>query len=151
MPSLTLVMGIPAAGKTTHARHLAETTGAELLSTDLLRRDRSLDRGAFLRGVDIAGADILAQGRSVIVDSCASRWRERSGWLGIARGYCAGATLVIMHCPLSIAIQRNSLRAFPVPENMIKLYHRRMIIELPKIIHEGWDSILHNANVNSEW
>lgn len=104
-PSLVLIGGPPASGKSTLARSLSERRSWALLSSDTVRQelrlaeaDRYTDqgRGSVYRELEERASDLLAGGRSVVVDATWARAAWRRGAARVAAA--AGARLVPLRC-----------------------------------------------------
>lgn len=147
MPTLTVLMGPPGAGKTTWTEaNLAP--GQVLCSTERLRHDRRMhDRpGALVRylaQLRVKAEDALRAGRSVLVDGCNTRKGDRSTWLALARDCGAQTELVVFDTPLAVVLAVQAARAAPVAEAKVREYHAQHQAALRVIGREGWRRVIH--------
>lgn len=141
--TLTLTMGIPAAGKTTEAQRRATLTGARHLTTDAIRINRALNRGGHLSRLESAATTAITHGEHVIVDACSVQADQRARWLALANRLHTPAHLLIVHCPLSVATTRNHARSHPVPGRVMHHYARQMQAALLDVVTESWHTIEH--------
>ena len=144
MPTLTVLMGAPGAGKTTYAaRH---SGGALVCSTDRLRTDRGLSRAgavAYIGGLRSRAAAQLADGGDVVADGCNVRRGDRTRWLQLARERHATPVLVVLHAPLATLLQAQHGRAQPVPAVIVRRYLDDLEVALRVVDLEGWAEVAH--------
>jgi predicted kinase len=139
--TITLTMGIPAAGKTTAATRRAGVTGARLVTTDRIRTDRRMRRGVWLAHLEAVVSSAIAAGESVIVDACSVQPDQRLRWLRLARRLVVPAGLLIVRCPLRAALDRNVRRVHPVPIPVMHQYADLMRAAELAVPAERWDVI----------
>jgi len=139
-PTLTVYMGPPGAGKTTHAR--ANRGGAHLLSADVMRRAPHAVDPAMLFHVLLARAQAhLIGGEDVVVDACNIHPVPRRAFLKVGRACRARTRLVVLYVSLQEALDVQTVRAYPVPRDRVVSYCRRFRSALRDARHEGWDEI----------
>ncbi len=124
-PGIVLMSGLSGSGKTWLAERLAPALGAVHLRSDVERKRRAglapqvISRSGIARGLYSAAAtaqlyrhlldcsgDVVAGGRSVIVDATFLRPEERAPWRELAEA--AGLPLRVIHCqaPPAVLTQR---------------------------------------------
>lgn len=151
-PTLALLIGIPASGKSTVAKELSEK-GYSLLSSDRIRgeiygegmptdekeRDR-LAKAVFNR-IRSEAKKLLSQGRSVVIDATNLSRKKRMkllSYLGLTPCYKRAYLLITSH---EVCLQRNAMRPTgqrAPDEDMLRLMRE---FEIP-VLGEGWDEIL---------
>jgi predicted kinase len=118
-PTLFLMVGLPAAGKTTRARELAVERGALLLTPDDWaltlfgpddrHQERPNGKRWLLEGLLVnLAVDALRLGLSVILDFGLWSRDERSALRWLARS--AGATSEIVYLPIDLDVQRRRIQ-----------------------------------------
>ena len=125
VPALRVLIGAPAAGKTTWCRSRGRELGT-VLSLDAARaivgtgeEDQAVtpEAVAFVRG---QAAEALAAGRNVTIDATgAAADPDRATWLALAREYGAEPVAVVFRSPLGHCLGRNALRERQVPDEAL--------------------------------
>ena len=138
-----MMVGIPASGKTTYARALAEHTGAVWLSSDDIRKEFDItkydaDSTKFVFGVlHERMTQALSEGKNVIHDATnVKRWDRAKALNAVPRGTHCEA--VIMATPVDVCLERNRKRADSVPDYVIEKMVKNF--QVP-VLGEGFDSI----------
>jgi aminoglycoside phosphotransferase family enzyme/predicted kinase len=129
-PTLFLVGGLAGTGKSVLARRLARALGAQLASSDVVRKElagvpverrRPVPFGEGIYGQELTVATYeallaradqeLSAGRSVVLDATFldHAWRERARRLAVSRS--AGVVLIECRCPPDVVYQRLLYRA----------------------------------------
>jgi predicted kinase len=157
-PFLTLMVGPPGSGKSTHA--LRQWSADDIVSTDQLRalicgdpynQDVTAEAFALLH-TNVRSR--LAGGLTTIVDATNSHARHRAILLDIARDTGAFPVAVVMSTPLEVCLARNAARPGPapgrlygprVPEDEIKDQHERIQADLTGLHREGFTGIEQTA------
>ena len=113
MPTITLMIGLPASGKSTYARRYLNTT---IISSDALRaelygdeNDQRHNREVF----QVLHARVqmaLAHGEDVVVDATNLTMKSRRPLLDMARRYHATAKAIIMATPFHTVLEWNEKR-----------------------------------------
>ena len=153
MPTLTVLLGVPGAGKTTWTGANPQP-GRVVCSTERLRIDRTLTarQGGvvrYLAGLRTRADRALRAGHDVLVDGCNTRKADRTMWLRIANNTNAQTHLVVFDTPLPLALQAQKGRAHPVPDDKIRAYHSEYLAAVKAIRHEGWDRITYVRRTNN--
>jgi len=125
-PALILTCGLPATGKSWTARALASRWGSAWLRSDVRRKSLAglpptgpgdprqrvglyseVMTGRTYRSLRDRAADLLAQGRGVVVDATFSRAEQRAPFLELARAHCVPA--YVLHLDASEKAVRERL------------------------------------------
>lgn len=145
MPTLTVLMGPPGAGKTTWIEaNLAP--GQVLCSTEPIRRNRAMHRrpGAivsYLAGLRGKAERALSEGSDAVVDGCNTRRGDRTTWLGLARRYGASTRLVVFATSLDAMLAAQLEREHPVAEVKVRRYYEEFRRAEIAVRREGWGRI----------
>lgn len=142
MPStITLLIGLPASGKSTYAR---ENLHDPIISSDALRQelcgdesDQSHNREVF----QVLHARVqmaLVHGENVVVDATNLTMKSRRPLLDMARRYHAAANAIIMAIPYHEVLERNEMRQRHVPAEAIAACRARFQMPCKS---EGFQSI----------
>lgn len=144
---LTVLAGIPGAGKSTWAQLNAN---AQWLTSDGTRLAGHDPMDVMAALVDTAAARLRA-GQDVTIDACSTQERWRTVWLQLAPRMGARARLVVMHCSLEQAIARQQHRPAHqrVDPRVIRRYHAEFEAMLAVLPDEGWDEIIHHGQRSS--
>ena len=144
-PRLTLMVGLPASGKSTYATLEALQTGAILLSSDSIRKellgseaDQSNNELIFKTLYDRARTH-LSNGRSIIIDATNINMKDRKRTLSNFSNMDIERYCIIMSTPIEICIKRDKERNRTVGEDVIKKFLYRF--EIP-MYFEGFDEIV---------
>jgi predicted kinase len=145
MPTLTVLMGPPGAGKTTWTEtNLAP--GQVLCSTEPIRRNRAMHQRqgaivAYLANLRAKAETALAEGRDAVVDGCNTRRGDRSTWLALARRYRASTRLVVFATSLEAMLAAQRTRTHPVADDKVRSYYEEFRRAEVAIRREGWGQI----------
>lgn len=138
---LTVYMGLPGAGKSTHAR--AHKGDALLVTLDAIRV--GADPDLVLRHVTATVARCLEQGQDVVYDGCNLAAHRRRSLLALARKHGARAHLVVcMVAPyeaLGVQCARERSGGGHVPWGVMQRMVEAWPRELRLAKREGWDAI----------
>lgn len=139
--TIHILCGIPASGKTTLAKQLAEQHDAAIHSIDDIPNawgSFDLD-GTFRRQWMENIKKDLQNGNSVVCDSTALNSVSRKWILKELSAFDCEKILCIKVVPVEVCLERNKNRLRKVPEDHIRLTAR--VLEAPTK-DEGWDKIL---------
>jgi predicted kinase len=118
---LTVLSGLPGAGKTSTARRITLNVDAVVVSRDDIRKkfDYIDESDLTLLLVHLA-ASLLCRGTSVIVDSWNLHPRDMIRWTELARLSTARLDWVHLSTPLNECIRRDSLRPLANGEQTVR-------------------------------
>ena len=142
MTKFYMMVGLPASGKSTYAKLLAEEIDGIVVSSDGIRAewygDEAIqgDAGKIFREVELRCKNALGAGRSVIMDATNMNAKKRANFLRqLPPCYKA---CVVMAVPFDVCIARDEERSRSVgPAVMEKM---RKNFQMP-YYNEGWDHI----------
>jgi predicted kinase len=141
MSELIITRGLPASGKTTHARRWvnADPAGRIRLNRDEIRRMLHADTGRTTNGLQEnlitkiqqdTARQALRAGVDVIVDDTNLRGRTATDWATLADVVGAKFTVVdLTHVSLDEALRRNQARPYEhqVPDEVIETMHQKFL------------------------
>lgn len=142
--TLYVMCGLPGSGKSTWAEKIAKITGAEIVSSDQIRKE--LYGSEEIQGnpkevfeeFDRRIRDALDRGKSVIADSTAMTRRDRASIL--SAGENADRTVCcVMDTPVEECKRRNANRKRVVPDYV---YGKMQKKYEPPAVDEGFDGII---------
>ncbi|MBC7262777.1 MAG: AAA family ATPase [Chloroflexi bacterium] len=129
--TLYLTVGVPGSGKTTWVQQ--SLPGVRRISMDdqrelLLgsRSDQSLNPEVF-RACSYRLHEALARNETVIWDAQSHTLAQRRNVLRAARGHHATVIIIHFDVPLCVALERNRMREFAVPDEVIIRSYRRLL------------------------
>lgn len=144
MPRLTVLCGIPGSGKSTWASAHPEL-GVHLTADAC--RTHGADPTEVMADLYATVVDRLKAGADVIIDACNTQpwWRAR--WVDVARALDVEAHLVLMHCEVRTAIDRDLARprGQRVGPHTVRAYASDFISLLRSLPAElpSWASVSH--------
>lgn len=144
---LTMYVGLPASGKTTHAKHYAEATGAVYLSSDAIRYELYGDENIqgdptkVFRIMEHRTIAALRDGKSVVYDATNLNAKKRANFIGQMKSavkdhiefYCH-----LMVLPYEECLERDAARERHVGEEVL---HRMLCRFQCPFYNEGWNEI----------
>lgn len=144
MVKLTMLVGLPASGKSKFAEELAKYTNAIIHSSDKLREEMFGNVDDTEHNVQVfeelhkrIKADLL-QGKNVIYDATNLSYKRRMAFLQSLNKVKCKKECFLVIAPFEECLKRNAERERKVPEDaMWKMYKS---ITIP-YFYEGWDSI----------
>lgn len=111
--SLVVVCGLPGVGKSTVARRISDRIGADVLRTDVVRKELFDDPGytaeetaAVYDELLARATDRLADGRSVVLDATFKTCGRRREAREVARGLDCGFRLIHVDCEEAVVERR---------------------------------------------
>lgn len=137
---ITVLMGAPAAGKTTWVQK--NKTGFEhIYSTELVRINRELDVDYFMASIRAKAISAAKNGKDIIADGTHTIAHHRGFWLAIAKRLEIETQLIVFDTALPLLIAGNSKREHPCPNDVLLKHHKRMQIAKRIIDREPWDNV----------
>lgn len=133
---LTLLVGMPASGKTTWARR---HPSLGVLLPDIRPRPDWWQQERQRRRVADAH---LSAGQPIVVDGCNLSADVRSDWRRVAHRRQAACHLVLFDTPVAEAIARNTARPSPVGEQAMADYATRWPAAAAAALAERWHHVL---------
>lgn len=132
MQTLYVMCGIPASGKSTKSRQMAEEYGLSRFSYDEMRCFHQWD---FIR----PAVEALQNGESVIMDSTNLRITGRKSILESMMDIPCRKIVIYMNTSLEECLRRNENREARLQDFMIESAYRAL---QPPTLNEGWDEII---------
>ena len=165
-PTLWVVCGMPASGKSTIAKELAETLGVKVFRSDVIRKelfalqpyqrmDVPFEEGIYSKGASsltygkllLLGQEEIERGYSVILDATYSSRHERSEVFRLAKDMDTNLMFVECTCPEALLKQRLIRRDVTSSVSDARLRHFEQIKarfeplnEVPVEMHIGVDT-----------
>jgi len=137
---ITVLMGAPGAGKSTWLKN--NQTGSEhIASTEAIRVNRNIDRGAFMTHMRLQAVKAAEAGQDLIIDGTNTITTHRIIWINLAKRLEVPTRLIAFNTTLPLLIQAQTTRQFPAPLKVVQDHHIRMQYALKAINNEAWDSI----------
>lgn len=149
-PTLFMLVGLPASGKSTYSKELAEEHNATIFSSDSLREELFNDINEQSRNAELFTElhkrikDCLKSGKSAIYDAC--NHHKRKGFLQELNNIECFKVAVVMATPYEECLRRSVKRDRHVPEYVIKRMYKSF--EMPGG-YEHWDSVWVRYSENS--
>lgn len=133
MITLYVFCGIPASGKSTLSKQMAEEYNTERISFD----ERNYMRHAEMIPPII---EALTNSKNVVADSVYHRVKYRTAILDAVKDIPCRKILVCMDTSLEECLRRNANRENQLPDFMVESFHQTF--ETPTL-SEGWDEIIY--------
>lgn len=156
MTKLYYLIGLPASGKSTYAKEIAEKFEGEIHihSSDLLReelfgdvnRTSREDNDKLFRTLHRRIKDDLQSGISVIYDATNINKKNRLEFLRFIKGVECEKICVLVMLPYHMCLTRNMKRERIVPPHVLERMYRRF---QPPNKNEGWDEFNIFVNCDS--
>lgn len=137
-PTLTVYMGVPGSGKSTHAKDNARGV---VLSADAIR-NQGADAEQHMSALRQRTLSLLRAGKDVTVDACNVHAEPRRALLAIAAAVKARTRLVIIEATPSQAAQAQRGRAHPVPRHALRQYLMAWRGARASVALESWDEVV---------
>ena len=136
---ITVLMGAPAAGKSTWLKNNA--TNEHIYSTEAIRIYRNIDRDAYMRNIRRQAYLAVKEGKSVIADGTHTIGQHRNYWLKVAKEFNVKTKLVMFDTQLQVLLRGNEKRLHPAPVKVIMEHHVRFVRSKELVRLESWDQI----------
>lgn len=143
-PQITVMSGLPASGKSTYAKQLAQEINAVVLSSDAIRyelfgdeTDQKHNQKVF-QELHRRTKEYLKSGRNAICDATNISSKRRRAFLNELKKIDCTKNCVIMATPYKQCLDNNRSRERQVPERVIERMYRKW--QTPHWF-EGWNNI----------
>ena len=143
-PKLIVMVGISGSGKSTFANGLKTSLDATVVETDAIRleltgnaEDQS-QNGLVFGIAKRRVADLLRQGKNVVIDATSLSVKDRKDWVKIANDTGATAVAYAVKTDLATAKARNAARTRKVPEWVIEKQFAKFTVPTKS---EGFESV----------
>ena len=144
IPKCIVLVGIPASGKSVHAKKLAQKYNATIFSSDSLRQEifgdvneQSHNQELFVE-LHKRIKESLKSGKNVIMDCTNISYKRRMAFLAELKKIPCEKVCVLMATPYEECLKRNAERERKVPEYVIERMYRNLDVPW---YYEGWDDI----------
>ena len=144
MNKLFMMIGIPASGKTSLAEQIANSEGAEIVSSDNIRKELygneniQGDSNEVFKTVENRIINGLKNNKNMIYDATNINYKRRMEFLQKIRKLKIEKIAIMVATPYEQCLIRNSQRERQVPEEVIKRMYFNFYV--PQYF-EGWDDI----------
>lgn len=144
MNKLFMMIGIPASGKTSLAEQIAKSEGAEIVSSDNIRKELygneniQGDSNEVFKTVENRIINGLKNNKNMIYDATNINYKRRMSFLQKIRKLKIEKIAIMVATPYEQCLIRNSQRERQVPEEVIKRMYFNFYV--PQYF-EGWDDI----------
>lgn len=144
MNRLFMMTGIPASGKTSLAEQIAKSEGAEIVSSDNIRKELygneniQGDSNEVFKTVENRIINGLKNNKNMIYDATNINYKRRMAFLQKIRKLKIERIAIMVATPYEQCLIRNSQRERQVPEEVIKRMYFNFYV--PQYF-EGWDDI----------
>lgn len=144
MTKFFMCIGLPASGKSGHAKKLAAEYDAEIFSSDELRTEmfgdvnHQEDNNALFKELHKRIRECLTSGKNAIMDSTNINYKRRMEFLKSLNKIPCEKIAVLMATPYEVCLKRNAQRERKVPEHVIKRMYMNWNVPY---WYEGWDDI----------
>ena len=143
-PTLYMLVGLPASGKSTYAQELAEKYNANIHASDEIRKELSGDinnqnvNDLVFQTLHKRVKDDLSNGKSCIYDATNISYKRRMAFLNELNKIPCKKVCIVMATPYEECIKQNNTRERKVPAEVIEKMYRNFDIPY---WYEGWDDI----------
>lgn len=152
MVKFYMMIGLPASGKSTIAKEIAERENAVIISTDDLRQELLNDvnsqenNNLIFKEAERRLKTNIEAGRNVIFDATNINYKKRRDWLNRFNKYAVKKIGILVATPYEECLERNAWRERKVPEEVIKRMYFNFYI--PQY-YEGFNDIqiVHNETL----
>ena len=144
IPKLFVLCGLPASGKSTYAKELAEKYNANIHASDSIREELSGNinnqniNDLVFKTLHRRVKDDLANGKSCICDATNINYKRRMAFLQELNKIPCEKIYILMATPYEECLKNNANRDRKVPEEVIERMYKNFHIPY---WYEGWDDI----------
>lgn len=129
-----MLVGLPASGKSTKCKELAEKYNATIFSSDELRiemfgdvNDQTHNQELFVE-LHKRIKNCLSNGKSAIYDACSINYKRRMAFLSELKNIPCEKICVVMATPFTVCKMRNEVRERKVPVHVIMRMYKNFNI-----------------------
>lgn len=143
-PKLFVLCGLPASGKSTYAKELAEKYNANIHASDSIREELSGDinnqniNDLVFKTLHRRIKEDLANGKSCIMDATNINYKRRMAFLQELNKIPCEKICILMATPYEECLKNNANRDRKVPEEVIERMYRHFDVPY---WYEGWDDV----------
>lgn len=137
---ITVLMGAPGAGKSTWLSQNKKDP-CHVASTQAIRVNREIDRGAYMRSMQIKAIKAAESGLSLYCDGTHTISSHRLIWLNLAKRLGVESRLICFDTPLELLLMAQKKRLHPAPTNVVMDHYKRFQKSRELCKKEGWDVI----------
>lgn len=155
MVKLTVYVGLPASGKSTHAKELSERDGSILLSSDKIREELYGDESTQVNSNEVfdflykRANELLRCGKNVIIDATNINRKKR---IHMIKNAIKADEYICYYIttPRHACLMNDSIRNRKVGKFVIDKMYKNMQVPL---MNEGWDDIIfvYNDKANNTY
>ena len=138
--SITVLMGAPGSGKSTWLA-ANKVDPSHVASTQAIRVNREIDRGAYMRAMQIKAIKAAESGMNLYCDGTHTIPSHRLIWLHLAKRLGVESRLVCFQTSLHLMLLAQRQRQFPAPNHIVIDHHKRFKRAMFLCQQEGWDVI----------
>ena len=145
---ITVLMGAPGAGKSTWLKANL-TPGAHIASTQAIRVNREIDRGAFMNNMRLKTIKAAENGKDIFCDGTHTIAQHRLIWLNLANRLNVKSRLIAFNTPLNLLLYAQNIREFPAPKKIVISHYQRFNKALKIINNENWSEIIQINRIDT--
>ena len=138
--SIVVLMGAPGSGKSTWL-NANKSNPCHIASTQAIRVNREIDRGAYMRAMQIKAIKAAEGGLDLYCDGTHTITSHRLIWLNLAKRLGVESRLVCFSTSLQLMLMAQTQRLYPAPRNIVIDHHKRFQKAMILCKSEGWDLI----------
>ncbi len=143
MQTLTILVGVPASGKSIYAKKINDANTV-VLSSDAIRKELLHDekdqsnKQLIFRKLYSRARKSLDEGKNVVIDATSINIFERARVLRNFKDYNLHKIAIVFDTPIEVCIQRDAERERTVGADIVKYYYNKF--QMPSL-EEGFDEI----------
>lgn len=152
-PTFIMLVGLPASGKSTYAKELADKCNANIHASDSIREELSGDinnqniNDLVFKTLHSRVKEDLTNGKSCVYDATNISYKRRMAFLNELNKIPCEKNCVVMATPYEECIKQNNTRDRKVPEEVIERMYRHFDVPY---YYEGWDGVWIKYTSNSQ-
>jgi len=144
MTKLTVMIGVPASGKSYWAKYIADEKDSILIEADDVRKEVFGNRQTKEAHIEVFAychrliKDSLSDGKDVVFDATNLSHKHRKRFIDIAKTCGADVSAVLVASPWHECLDSNESRERVVPTDVMEGMRKNFV---PPFMAEGWDNI----------